>query len=64
MEKTCLNCRFSGMDMDMEPYCIQPRVLEKYPFGLALHSLAITQFCPAPEHPLFVPRRLNDLPPV
>lgn len=38
----CCNCKFAGMDMDLEPYCTNKAVLAKrtettgrgYPFGL------------------------------
>lgn len=50
---------FSGMDMDMEPYCANPVVLKKYSWGLNLSSQAIAKFCPAPQHPLFK-RRPKD----
>lgn len=42
MEKSCMNCNYCGMDMDMEPFCVNKEVLAKrtaetgrnYPWGL------------------------------
>lgn len=56
-EKHCRDCKFCGMDMDMDPYCVHPRVLEEHPYGLVLHNIEIASFCPAPEHPLFEARK-------
>jgi hypothetical protein len=41
-DKDCINCKFAGMDMDMDPYCANTGVLAKrtevtgrtYPYGL------------------------------
>ena len=39
-EKSCNTCQYSGMDMDMEPYCAHPEVLKTMPHGQILSSLA------------------------
>lgn len=38
-ERDCRTCRYCGMDMDMEPYCVHPKVLERAPHGQTLSSL-------------------------
>ena len=41
----CSTCKYCvGMDMDMDPYCLHPKVIEKYKYGLSLNS-AIQHFC-------------------
>ncbi len=52
----CHDCRYCGMDMDMDPYCVNPKVLEKHVYGLSLGSTKIASFCLSPELPLFEPR--------
>lgn len=50
-EKSCRNCHFCGMDMDMEPYCSNTNVLSErskatgidYPYGLV--TSAAIQTC-------------------
>ena len=37
-EKTCMTCKHSGMDMDMDPYCAHPEVLKRMPYGQSLAS--------------------------
>ena len=56
-DRRCRECRFSGMDMDMDPYCAHARVIAEHPYGLVLHSLRIATFCPGPEKPLFEERK-------
>lgn len=58
-KRECFNCDFCGMDMDMDPYCAHPKVLEKFPFGKALYNP--NEFCPSPELPLFKPRTERTL---
>ena len=29
----CFDCKFCGMDMDMDPYCAHPKVIEHNPYG-------------------------------
>ena len=36
-EKSCNTCIHRCMDMDLDPYCAAPAVLEKHPYGLVLH---------------------------
>jgi hypothetical protein len=55
-KRDCRDCKFSGMDMDMDPYCVHKKVLAEHPYGLVLHSPKIVTFCSAPEHPLFEER--------
>ena len=33
LDKSCFNCNYCGMDMDMDPYCVHPNVLRSNPFG-------------------------------
>ena len=54
--RSCRDCKHSGMDMDMDPYCGAQKVREAHPHGLVLHSPKIATFCPAPEKPLFEAR--------
>lgn len=56
-KKDCRDCDYSGMDMDMDPFCVHPNVLKEHPYGLVLHSTTIAKFCPSPELPLFIPRK-------
>jgi len=45
MVKDCRNCKFAGMDMDMDPYCVNAGVLGErskvtgrtYPYGLDIN---------------------------
>jgi hypothetical protein len=39
-ERSCDQCKYCGMDMDMEPYCVHPQVLKRMPYGQILSSLA------------------------
>ena len=41
---SCGGCNNCGMDMDMEPYCTAPEVVEKHPNGLAIGS-AQQRYC-------------------
>lgn len=43
-DKDCFKCDWSGMDMDMEPYCINPTVAKKHPYGLVVNQ-ALEKFC-------------------
>jgi len=59
-ERHCRNCDHCGMDMDMDPYCVNLKVIEsfeKHPYGLSLGSQTVMTNCPTPEHPHFEPRR-------
>lgn len=40
----CSSCKFCGMDMDMEPYCVHPNLLPQWPAGLVINS-AIRDYC-------------------
>ncbi len=40
----CSTCKYCGMDMDMSPYCVHPKVLEFHRYGVNL-TKAITDFC-------------------
>lgn len=31
---SCSGCRWRGMDMDMDPYCAAPQIVESNRFGL------------------------------
>ena len=53
-ERHCYGCKWSGMDMDMDPYCAQPKVLETSPYGRVLHRGIVE--CPSPKLPLFEER--------
>lgn len=55
-EKNCRNCKWSGMDMDMDPYCIHPNVAKEHPYGLVLHNPKIGKFCEREKLPLWEPR--------
>lgn len=39
-QKKCMDCKHSGMDMDMQPYCAHPEVCKRMPYGQILASLA------------------------
>lgn len=39
-KRECRDCKYCGMDMDMEPYCVHPEVLKRMPFGQILSSIA------------------------
>lgn len=32
-DKNCRDCKWAGMDMDMEPYCAHPQTLVTMPHG-------------------------------
>jgi hypothetical protein len=51
--RECWNCKYCGVDMDMDSYCKHPQVTKKFSSGLVLHSPRLTQFCPSPNRPLF-----------
>jgi hypothetical protein len=59
-KKSCFECDYSGMDMDMDPYCAHPTLLKDHPYGVVLHSPTVVKYCPAPEHPLWVIRRKHS----
>lgn len=40
VERRCHACRYCGMDMDMEPYCVHPEVLKRAKYGQILSSIA------------------------
>jgi hypothetical protein len=40
----CSSCKFCGMDMDMDPYCVHPKVLENHPYGYGINH-AIRETC-------------------
>ena len=42
----CSSCRFCSMDMDMDPYCVHPKVLMKHPYGFGING-AIKETCGA-----------------
>ena len=44
-EKKCFGCKYSGMDMDMAPYCAHPKTLVTMPYGSSL-----SQQDPARDH--------------
>lgn len=56
MERHCRNCKHSGMDMDLDPYCSHPDVLKEHPYGLVLFSSEIAKFCEREKLPLFEER--------
>ena len=35
-KKSCFDCKYAGMDMDMEPYCDHPQTLVTMPYGSKL----------------------------
>lgn len=39
-KRECRDCKYCGMDMDMEPYCVHPEVLKRAPYGQILSSIA------------------------
>ena len=40
----CSSCNFCGMDMDMDPYCVHPKVLKEHPHGYGINH-AIKETC-------------------
>lgn len=40
----CSTCRYCGMDMNMNPFCVHPKVLVNYSWGLDLNT-AIADYC-------------------
>lgn len=40
----CSTCKHCSMDLDMDPFCVHPKVLEYFRYGVNL-SKAITDFC-------------------
>lgn len=40
----CSSCRYCCMDADMNPYCVEPSVAKKHPYGRNI-NLAIKEFC-------------------
>lgn len=40
----CSGCKFCGMDMDMDPYCVHPTLKAEHPDGLNIGK-AIQRFC-------------------
>jgi hypothetical protein len=53
-KRECRECRYSGMDMDLQPYCGHPAVLKRMPHGQVLWQ-GIEE-CPGPSHPLWEAR--------
>jgi hypothetical protein len=43
-KKECFNCDHCGMDMDMTPYCVHPKVAKDYRYGLNCNQ-ALQMFC-------------------
>lgn len=35
-DKSCYSCKWSSMDMDMEPFCVHPKTVQIRPFGSTL----------------------------
>lgn len=56
-DKSCFNCDFCGMDMDMDPYCVAPQVIAESPHGSVVTSARVARLCPSPEKPLFQVRK-------
>ena len=40
----CSSCKFCAMDMDLDPFCVHPKVLENHNWGLNINT-AIENFC-------------------
>lgn len=40
----CSTCEHCSIDMDLEPFCIHPAVVARYPIGLFINR-AIQDFC-------------------
>lgn len=61
-EKRCYECDHCGMDMDMDPYCVQPEVMgAKNRYGLyTKHARAYDGAC-GPEAKLWEPRKPRTL---
>lgn len=59
MSKRCFECEHAGMDMDMDPYCVQSDVIgETHKYGLyTRHARASDGKC-GPEAKFFEPRKL------
>lgn len=55
-QKECTGCDHCGMDMDLDPYCAAPAVLEKHPFGLNCNR-ALEKFCGYSDRRLWTIRR-------
>ena len=58
-KKECYKCKYSGMDMDMDPYCFHPNTQINFPYGLVLKSPKINDICNIITKPLFE-KRDND----
>lgn len=55
-ERRCQECKFSGMDMDLDPYCANPEVLKRMPYGQTL--CRPVPECPKEKNrPLWEPRK-------
>lgn len=50
----CSSCKYCSMDMDMEPFCVEPTVVKNHQYGLKI-NYAIQDFC-GPELKLRVPQ--------
>jgi predicted metal-binding protein len=40
----CSTCKYCSMDLDMDPFCTHPKVLEIHRYGVNLNK-AISNFC-------------------
>lgn len=40
----CSTCKYCGMDMEMNPFCVHREVTKKYPYGLNINN-AIKDYC-------------------
>lgn len=50
-ERTCRTCKHAGADPD-GPYCAHPQVLDKHPYGRALHDVpGVPGFCSLSDQP-------------
>ncbi len=54
----CSTCKYCAMDMDMDPYCTHPKVLEFFRYGVNI-SKAINDFC-GEDLKLREPRLVED----
>lgn len=43
-QRRCRDCDYCGMDMDLEPYCVEPSVKKGNPIGLNVNR-AVTSYC-------------------
>lgn len=43
MIKSCTSCKHCGMDMDMEPYCVHPKVIAIGPYGINTNRIRGTK---------------------